>query len=316
MRHLILFFTAIVSISVSAASVFYNSKLVSKIDVDFVPTYFFKVDSTGNLISYTRDINSLWLYNVKSKTAVSVAGEYDPVFLPVVDLAKKFVFTAYRSFGVSMYSYEEPGQAQLLYQDLTHIGLYESAGILSKSNVAKFTFRVMMQSASSQFTIKDYTYNFKNDPMVETLDAVPEAICPGQTLSMAILSKDGNEVVAYDLDDQKTKVFQIVKGEACIVKDDLGGIVGKSSFSYNGNYIAYHSLSSWVYNVDGYVKIPDGTVVGNIYLFDRKTKKHVALTSFTEGTAMYPEFLSNGDIIFVRYINGAAEFYRIKPDAQ
>lgn len=33
-------------------------------------------------------------------------------------------------------------------------------------------------------------------------------------------------MVAYNPVDQKTKVFQIVKGEVCVVKDDLGGIVG------------------------------------------------------------------------------------------
>lgn len=38
-RNLIFMFTALISISASAASVFYNSQLVFKIEVDFVPTY-------------------------------------------------------------------------------------------------------------------------------------------------------------------------------------------------------------------------------------------------------------------------------------
>lgn len=316
MKNLGIILIALLALAAKAKTEFYNSQLVSKFKVDFVPTYFFKVDPSGQLISYTRDANSLWIYNVNKKTSVAVTGEYDPVFLPLANISKKFVFTAYRYSGVTMYSYDEPDKMELLFQDPNHLGLYESAGILSKRNPVDFTFRVMMQAGSSLFMIKDYSYNFKKNPVVTELFSLPQAVCPGLVLSMAILSKEGTEVIAYDTIAQKTKVFKIINNEPCVETENLGGIVGKGSFSYNGKYIAYHSLSSWVYNSSGYVKIPDGSVVGNIVLFDRLTKKHIPLTAFTEGTAMYPEFLANGDIIFVYYINGRAEFYRIKPDAQ
>jgi len=258
----------------------------------------------------------LWLYNIRNNTAISVKGEYDPVFLPMTSLGKKFIFTAYVTQGFSMYSYEEPGAPNLLFRDESHVGLYESAGILNKKSAIEFQFRVMMQSGSSQFKIKDYSYNFKEPLPIAQLDETPYIVCPGLNLSMAIISKNGREVVAYDIDAQKTKVFEIRKGSTCIEKEDLTGIVGKSSFSYDGNLIAYHDLSSWVYNADGYVKIPNSAVVGNIYLFNRKTKKRIPLTGFDKGTAMYPEFLENGDIIFVYYIDGKAEFYRIRPKIQ
>lgn len=293
---------------------FLNSKLVSNIKVNFVPTYFFKVDPSGEAISYTLSRHSLWLYNIETQTSTAVTGEYDPVFLPHQNGNQKFVFTADQTYGLYFYKYLSANTPEYIYRDSSFRGIYESAGVLGVKSSDKFTFRVLIQTLTTAFTFKDYQYDGQSEsPISEVLDSKGQ-LCD-RPLSMAILSKDGTEAAAYDVNTSKTKIFKIVKDLSCIETDDLGRIAGKLSFSYDGRYVAYHNLSSWVYNTSGFVQLPGNSIVGNIFLFDRKMKKHIPLTSFITGTAMYPEFLANGDIIFIYYLNGIAEFYRIKPDS-
>lgn len=302
-----------------------NSNLVNDTAVNFVPSYFFKPDPTGKYISYTSTKDALFISNLESKKQVQVFGSFDPIFFPLPHQKNQLIATSEN--GISFFNFKNVQESEIdtkkIY-NFTNPGIYQSIGILEKKSEKAFRFRMIYQvdyqDTTNNFNYDDFDYKMVNNK--ETITRVTsesKPVCKNYYISMAMISKNGKEVVAYNLVNKKSQVFEIGADNNCTIKEDLGLIAGKAAFSYDNQFIAYHSLSEFVYDKSGYVNIPGSEVVGNIFIYSRKTKKHYPLTKFSVGTAMYPEFLENGDVIFVYYDsskggNTEARFIRVKPN--
>ena len=309
------------------------AQLVSEQSVDFLPTYFFKPDPSGQHIGYTQKTDKLFIFDMNSKNSKRVDGKFDPVFFPLPQSDKKIVVTSLGNYG------NDSGLAFIEWQDKVSTktdfkkifkdgevkGVYQSVGILKKISQDEFYFRVMVQVAAgvngNNFLYRDYKYkqNTIKPLSIENKATKYVPICKNLSLSLAMISKDGREVVGYNMKTQNTQVLELNSDHTCSIVDDWNFIAGKAAFSYDKRFITYHKLSNYVYNRDGFINTPKNDMIGNIYLFDRQTKTHYPLTQYENGTAMYPEFLENDEIIFIYYSHKSGsdidvKFVRIKPN--
>lgn len=296
------------STSAKAYLVKENAILISDTKVNFVPNYFFKPDPTGRYIGYSGSNNRVFIYDLKDKKSYSAQGNFDPVFFPLAFQDLKLISTSKK--GILFFNFQDvlksQESAKLLLKTSSDPAVYQSLGILSQTSKDEFKFRMIQQTSSGEnsknFSFNDFIYSKSGSTEKITSAKVNfTPVCKDHFISMAMISKDGQEVVAYDMKEKRSRIFQLSSNGSCQLTDDLGQIFSKASFSYNRRYVAYHNIAKENYSRDGFIKVPRSSAVGNIFVYDRKTKNHYPITQFEIGTAAYPEFLENGDLLFIYY---------------
>ncbi len=303
-----------------------NFNVVAKTEVNKAPTFFFKATPDGKYISYTLPSDPSQpgagginiIHDTTTHKEVRIPGPWDPVF----NAGSEFMTLPYRYSGNNVYYQfykvsdllSQGTNAKPLGQDQELGGLYQSVGKLAETN-ADITYRVIAEGPGSH-NYRDYKIN-KQNFKVQALGLV-ENICTNFSLKLPMISKDGQELGALDVRTGKTTILKVEANGKCTKLFDLGDKFGKVNFSYDKRYLTFHKYNTSNPNItDGFVDIPTKSTTADIYLYDRVTKKLNQLTSNKASNALYPEFLANGDIIYINHPhNNAAEkvsFITVRP---
>jgi hypothetical protein len=298
---------------------------ISSVSITDTPTYFFKPSPDGRYFGYTtwkpvdgHDANKNILLDSQSGTFLQMPGAYDPMFMLN---SRNLVVPGIQ--GLRFFNLDDiinqQTNAQPIFTDAEFKGVYESVGVLSRVD-NQIKYRVIIENGKRFY--RDYT---------ETLDATGKTIkfetaspvnplCTNHNFALPMVSKDGLEASGLDHSTGKSRVYKINADNTCDVVEELGYLAGKISFAYNQRYISFHvfhradTLGQFAF---GHIAFPGSNTTANIYIKDREKNITYKLTNFVDGNAMYPEFLSNGDIVYVLYPHDRTKhkprFIRVKP---
>jgi hypothetical protein len=281
------------------------------IKIDQTPSFFFKVSSTGEYLSYTLMKSSVgqvgdnYLLDTQSGEKIMIPGPWDPVFnfdqqtmtIPIVN-----------SFGLHYGIYDfktlqSQGKSALpLFEDQSLSGYYQSVGILSQTS-AKKNYRIITEGRSSH-QMRDYEYDSLKNNITPT--GTVTGLCQNVSLKLPMISKDGTEIAGYDTSTGTTKVFSIDSTGACTETLDLGFQTGKVNFSPNKRFLVFHIFSSGNPGAVFILK-PGSSSNSDIFGYDRQTKTTFRLTENINANSLYPDFLADNSVVYAYYPHNSTE---------
>lgn len=293
-----------------------GAKVVASYPVVGRPNFFFKVNDTGNLISFSRpmadDTRALapgtnHILEVESGEEFSIPGPYDPVFFP---LSKLMVF---RSSGASGAAYEIFKVSELLQGSKSSIGTipnltgyYQSTGLLKNEN-GIHEYRVIAENHTQSHVVIDFSYDSITEKIQYPLYQSVKLICPNEKIKLPMISKDGRMLGGLDLTTQTSAVWRINDNLSCEKIVDLGIKTGKLNFNYSGDKLTFHlyrkidSSKIWDDQSQNYIGIPENTFVSDIFIYDIKENVVSKITSNFNNNSMYPDFTRDGRAVFINH---------------
>jgi hypothetical protein len=299
--------------------------MVSSVNTPDTPTYFFKPSPDGRYYAYASNNprnsggHKNTLLDSQSGTFLSIPGPYDPVF--TLNLRNVVIPV---NGGLSFYKLEDlisqQTNATPILVDKEMKGVYESVGKLSESPT-EIQYRIMIENGGNRF-YRDYKETIDAAGRTTSIAGIapPKPLCTNYRFALPMISKDGSEFSGLDHDVGKSRVYKLKEDGTCDVIEELGFLTGKIAFSYNPRYLAFHVFDK----IDGsstfafqFISTPSNTTTANIYIRDRQLNKTYKLTNYADGNAMYPEFLPDGDIVYLIHPHNKTDFsprfVRIRP---
>ncbi|MDH3689973.1 MAG: hypothetical protein OEU36_10895 [Gammaproteobacteria bacterium] len=269
-----------------------NTTVVNRFEINDTPGWFFKPFPELPWVAY-RGTDSNKILNLSTGETIPIPGERDPV--PTPD--GKFVTLP----GVELLLTDEI-LAGVPTDQLTRLsapleGDYQTTGILaSGDNYTDYRF----MGGTSSVNFRDFRIRYdKTDssPNIEPLGSM-HTPCPTRQLKLPILSKNGREFVAYDVDAAVTKIFGIAHNLRCQELESLGVATGKASFSFDGRKIAFHVPVDDKYTTT-ISRSPTDRMVQSVFLYDRDRRVITRLTHNTVSNAYFPAFFRNGNVLYL-----------------
>jgi hypothetical protein len=293
-----------ISINSFAGNLIVNKKVA----VNGVPTFFFKVSPDGKYFSYTLPSNPSQpaaggenhILDTASGKTVLIPGPWDPVFnvgsdyitIPKRVSGNKVYYEFYKVKDVLKYG----RNASPIGEDRNLTGLYQSVGVLNKTE-NYIDYRVITERPGSH-SMRDYRFDLELDK-VEALRS-ERSLCPNKEVKLPMISKNGLEIGALDVDSGKTTIFSIDESGKCSKLFDLGDKYGKVNFSHDSKKLTFHKYNTNSPDItNGYVAIPSSNTTSDIYIYDRSLSKLTRLTSNTSSNALYPDFLESGKLAYI-----------------
>lgn len=308
------------------AQVIINSSVVRKIPIEGKPSFFFKAHPRGEYISYTLPKNTNnpssvginHLLDVKSLNDIIIPGPWDPVFAGATGL---MVLPSGSGSSVKYYFYEldqlikSRVQSSPLSEKLDIAGLYQSTGVLFSQGRNYSRIRVIAEGLGSH-SMQDFEYDKSIKLIRKVSNALP--LCPSFSIKLPMLSKNGRFLGALDRKTNTSAVFEIADDGKCTKIYDLGVKTGKINFSADNSKVTYHLYNSAVIPLTSdastsndlsntFIAIPNGNYVGDIFVMELSTKKITRITTNKKSNSLYPDFLENGNLIFINHPHEESE---------
>jgi hypothetical protein len=181
------------------------------------------------------------------------------------------------------------------YVDPSRPDQYPSIGILSTATSGDstvVTYRVLT-AWFDRAAFRDYRVSMPPGVSGEMLvrpagPVVP--ICPGQQLSLPMLSKDGREAAGRDESTGTTKIFRVAADGRCEESLDLGIPTGKITFDGSGRRIAFAIPRG---------SVPDAIDLTGVYVLDRRSLLISRLAGEEANGLAFPEFIGTTGLIFL-----------------
>lgn len=293
------------SLSAMAANVV-SGQVVNRRELNEVPSYFFKASRTGQYLGYTIFRNSgprtdqNLLIDFRSGRRFEIPGRFDPMFahddqtmvIPVIRSGK--YNCGFYDLGDVLASGRE---AKPLFVDDHLTCVYQSIGLLSYSQ-ERSQYRLVSEGVG--LAMRDFTQDRRTK---EVRVAGPgKKLCEGFNLKLPMVSKNGQELGAFDVDLNSSVILSIAENGQCTLKEKLNVWGGKMAFSADGRYVAVHVFQRQDRRlVTEFIEVPEEDHVADIHVYDRRTKKLRAITHNRSGNSLYPEFTSQGTVIFVHH---------------
>jgi hypothetical protein len=285
-----------------------NLQTISEFKVNSIPTFFFKVSPDGKYLAYTLASNSSQpgaggvniLHNTLNNRETRIPGPWDPVFNHQSDYMTIPRRIHGNTVNYDFYLISELEQrglsARSLFTDTQFDGLYQSVGLISQHN-NQYIFRVISEG-NQNHKMRDYQFGHNQITPIGPI----KYLCPGLSLKLPMLSKNGQEIGALDTKSGKTTIYRIQSNGQCTKLFDLGDKFGKVNFSYDNRYLTFHKYNTNNPQItEGFIAIPDSRTTSDIYLHDRVKKKLHRLTNNYNSNALYPEFLADGKIVYLNH---------------
>ena len=277
---------------------------VQKIRPKNNPDYFFKASPDGRFIYY---ISNQRNFRIDSFSGLEeqIPGNFDPVISP----DERILSHLNQNFEVSLTPINQNRgiETHLTFSDKEK-RTYQSLGFNNG------TYRLFSQGSSINGNVS-WTYRdfgFSNTGIVPKSQTV--IIPMTQNVRLAMLNKKGNEFIMYNASTGLSEIRNL-KAEV-VQRIPVGG--GKGDFSYDNSKVAFH-LTLNVTGEDRAHEINFGpiqmqnTTSRNIFIFDRKSKALKQVTNFTSGSAFFPIFLRNGNLLYLyKDPNGQFEFHQVR----
>lgn len=208
-------------------------------------------------------------------------------------------------FKIIFYDPSDINNLKPIASDIKIQGAYQSIAPLQKSMSGEKRYRIIVDEIVTKKVNGKDEGDYTRPTIIEvkrTKKGIEKLSkfqpCGDKKLQMPFVSKDGNFLAALNVDTQTTQVFDISNG-GCDLKDDLGIFTGKADFSFDGNLIAFH-LSDHIGEAGtGWIKKMESENVSNVFVYNRVTKKIVAVTKNFNSTSYYPSFLPDGTIMHI-----------------
>lgn len=270
------------------------------------PVYFFRPFPESTLAGYAGSDLQNRLIDLRTGREIGeVPGPYDPV--PTPDELYLTVPKHKENKGLTFYTTSslKEGKPNKVFVDEKMPGVYQSIGKRRDSG----DYRVLIADQQDLY-FRDYRITAKPGMVGAQVEPIQEnrvPVCPGFKLATPMISKDGSQLAALDLDTQTTKVFALQDSGRCTEVVDLGMHTGKVDFSYqeNGRYLAFHKYGYLPEKPTDYIDVPGDRLVGNVYVYDKQTGDISRLTDNTDSNAVYPAWRANGTLSYLSHPHGA-----------
>ena len=290
-----------------------------RVDLDFTPQYFFKpIPSQGtgdnshdvSLISTGSNVQ----LNMENGRHHGIPGPFDGVPSPDGQL---MVVPDESTQGLLFFDRDNLTTSSTpLFDDARqsgnrHLrGVYHSVGLLPGAQGNQRTYRVITDTLTtagtqgvplSRLMYKDYrTTMGANGPEFASNVELPRPLCPNLKglYKLPMLSKDGQQLAAYDVQSGTTKIFN-VNASGCSVKRDLGFATGKVEFSPDGQSITF-AADSYPTNAQAvtWYEQPSSSKNFQVYVLDMGNGR-MRQISHTDGNAYYPSFTRDGQVVYL-----------------
>lgn len=175
-------------------------------------------------------------------------------------------------------------------------GDYQSPGLLHEDE-SSVTYRFIADREGTVARDIRVVFNTQHGPKLEVLGP-KHKLCSGRLLQLPMLSKDGREFSAYDVQASATKIFRIGDDFGCTEASNLGLPTGKLSFSFDKRYVAFH-LGHVEKRSARMADVPDDRMVHSVFVLDRKLQRIGRLTHNTASNAYYPAFRRDGTLVYL-----------------
>jgi len=277
---------------------------ISKIRPRNNPDYFFKASPDGRYIYYISNKKN-YRIDTYSTLEEQIPGSYDPVISP----DEKILSHLNDNFEVSLtpIAPNRNFETSRTFSDKEK-RTYQSLG------VSHGTYRLFSQGPSVNGNVS-WTYR---DFILTSSGITPKSSAVNIPMThdtrLAMLNKRGNEFVMFNASTGLSEIRNY-KGEL-VQKIPVGG--GKGDFSYDNSKVAFHltlnvtqeERSSEIHF--GPIQIQN-TTARNIFIFDRKSASLKQVTNFTHGSAFFPIFLGNGNLLYLyKDSSGQFEFHQVR----
>ena len=193
-------------------------------------------------------------------------------------------------------------------------GVYHSSGVLPGVAAPKRNYRVITDTLTTgdermnTLMYKDYETTMVNgSPKFKPNAHPPKPLCPNlgdAPYKLPMLSKDGQQLAAFDVEAGTTKIFRIVKqpngSNRCEVTRDLGFATGKVEFSPDGKKITFASDTNQTdpQGVSWYAQ-PDSSQNFQVYVVDLEEDTVQRISNQASGNSYYPSFWSDGTVAYM-----------------
>ncbi len=288
-----------------------------RVELDFTPDYFFKPiprqgpQDNRNEVSIIGPSGNLVL-DMNTGDYRAVPGPYDAV--PTPD--GQIIITP----GLNFYDRDNlsTNSTPLLADGNRPAGLqgvYHSAGVLPGVQTPNRNYRVITDTLTTGDTSMN-TLMFKDfrstvaggSPNMGSNDQAPKPLCSNlgdAPYKLPMLSKDGQQLAAYDVEAGTTKIFRIVTapngGTRCEMTRDLGFATGKVEFSPDGKKITFASDTNDTNpgGVTWYEQPSLNSQNFQVYVVDLEEDTVQRISNQTRGNSYYPSFTHDNSVVFL-----------------
>lgn len=239
---------------------------------------------------YTRPVDLEWvayhdeshnfLFNRTQRREITIPGVLDA--LPTPDGKFITVPAPLRFFSASeLIAGPDDGLATpAILTDESMMDQYESSGQFNRDG--ENYYRVITTRAQG---VQFRDYQSINGTLVPEGTAGP--LCSSRRLSTPMIGKNGQRIGAFDFETKTTVIFDVgMLGDKCDVVRDLGIRTGKVSLDSSGNNVIYSAV---INDVTG------------IYVENLSSGERLKLAEAPQaGNVVFPDFLENGNFIFLQ----------------
>jgi len=290
-----------------------------RVELDFTPDYFFKPLPRQNGWDNRLEVsvispNGNVVMNMITGDYRSVPGPFDAVPTPDGHV----IITP----GLDFFDRDtiSPNSTPLLADgnqddpDNVLDGVYHSAAVLPGVSAPKRTYRVITDSLTEGDTsmntlmYKDFdTTMVENSPKFKDNEHPPKPLCPNlgdAPYKLPMLSKDGQQLAAFDVEAGTTKIFKVSKlpngTSKCTMTRDLGFATGKVEFSPDGKKITFASdTNDTDPNSVGWYAQPDSSQNFQVYVVDLEEDTIQRISNQASGNSYYPSFWQDGTVAYM-----------------
>lgn len=290
-----------------------------RVELDFTPDYFFKPLPRQNPQDNRQEVsvispNGNVVMDMNTGDYRSVPGPFDAVPTPDGHV----VITP----GLDFFDRDtiSPSATPLLAdgdQDNENNvldGVYHSSGVLPGVAAPKRNYRVITDTLTTgdermnTLMYKDYETKMVNgSPKFTENEHPPKPLCPNlgdSPYKLPMLSKDGQQLAAYDVEAGTTKIFKITKqangSNKCTMTRDLGFATGKVEFSPDGKKITFASdTNSTDPGAVTWYAQPESSQNFQVFVVDLEEDTIQRISNQAQGNSYYPSFWHDGTVAYM-----------------
>ncbi len=274
-----------------------DTTTLAQAEASHIPNYFFRPFPNSDHVSYASASRN-YILDLEKGAEVEMPGPYDPVPTP-----DQMLMTIPPDEGLTFYSVEDlqKGKREPLLVDKQLQGVYQSIGTVQSGSGEK-TFRIITDQDGLSF--RDYHVKEGENggkPVITPQGDKPTVLCQGMRLSLPMISKDGRQIAALDVDAGVTKIYDIDPANgSCKEVMNLGIPTGKVDFNFNGDEITFHVLNNSA-SGDSYFSVPSDAMVANVFVYKRSTGEITRITNNTSSNSVFPAFRRDGKIVYLNH---------------
>ncbi len=290
---------------------------IASVQISDAPDWLFIPFPNGRFLAYSSADDLNFLFDRSNLERIAIPGSSDFVVSPDTSIEMKLGFASVphepMEAGNPVISKEQAKKHYLsfldiqsvfqcqpteIFRDYEMLGNYQTIGLLS-SRGSKRTYRVIAAREGLKF--RDYELDYATTPAKMRALVKPRPLCPNQQLRLPKISPDGSELAAFDISDQKSKIFRILKNGTCELRESLQTTSGKIDFSPSGRYLTYHRIrssdsSKACGSKNNTRSLPSLHANATPFVYDRRTNRERKLDIPKCSSSIYPRFLRNEEI--------------------